>query len=735
MKKLIFLSLLVLTIIPALPRLKAGQEKARKDTQPQEQVILPKTEEHEVAVRLVLVDVVAMDRNGDVVADLSKEDFEVLEDGEPRPINSLDFIRLQDAVTTEEVAETGHRKKTFFVIFDSINSTRRILNRNRDKILEKLLSLARMGHEVMVFELREDKNMEILQPLTAEVPLITAAVKKASGSIWLDKATDSLSIPKVLAGDPISRREEMDAHRSIEQQFKESNRQIYEMLTRRRFEKTIDGMLSAMNVIKDMPGRKPVLYISSGFPNISFETMYDQSGGIDQGFARSQVSAAKVKDPFIVLGKTKRRQGSDIFEDLIHFANSHNISFYTMDPDNYLRFVLPDISYDNFPRKISSSYDFSTFQDEIAEIKRIELNNLNTLSEETGGTTLQGGDRFDNFEKYIMRDLSSHYELSYYPSRAQPDGRYHRIRVDVRREGVRLKAREGYFDYMDDQREQLLFASASVNPGMFKEVDFQFAARPFKTDKNRLRLWVNLGLPVQDLILGGDLSKEYALIKASLWMYDDSEDQAFAAQMNIPVILTDTFRERLARADFFGYSFCSDEIKLKSGDYNLIFALYDQESGRVGTVERPLHIPDFDHSESRITAALFGRAVLTEGAGKKIELSTKDGTLTTRNRRFYPMVGGELNRGEPASLYIQFAQPKEDPQPALKFDLTQEGYIVDGVPATLLEKQWDRKAGVWHLLFSLQFNRFTAGAYSFRLVSEDPGGGNPQIKTIEIKLR
>jgi hypothetical protein len=160
---------------------------------------------------------------------------------------------------------------------------------------------------------------------------------------------------------------------------------------------------SAMNVIKDLPGRKPVLYISSGFPNISFETMYDVKGGIDQGFARSQVSMARVKDPFKVLGKTKSRQGSDIFHDLMQFANSYNISFYTMDPENYLRFVLPDIAYDNFPRKISSSYDFSTFQDEITEIKRIELNNLTTLAEVTGGTTLQGGERFDNFEKYIMR--------------------------------------------------------------------------------------------------------------------------------------------------------------------------------------------------------------------------------------------------------------------------------------------------------------------------------------------
>jgi VWFA-related protein len=735
MKKIFIISFFISVVVLASAGQGPVQEKARTKKKAQENVILPKTEEHDVAVRLVLVDVVATDRQGNVVSGLTKEDFEIFEDGRPQAVSSLDYIKLGEAVTGEVEEGAYQRKKTFFVIFDSINSIKRILDRNRDEILEKMIGMARMGHEVMVLELREDNNMEILQPLTADEALIAAAVKKASGNIWLENVADALSVPHILAGDPISRREEMDSHRSIEQQFKESNRQMYEIQTRKRFEKTISGLLSAMNVIKDLPGRKPVLYISSGFPSISFESMYDQAGGIDQGFAKSQVSMAKVKDPFKVLGKTKKRQGSDIFKDLIQFANSYNISFYTMDPDNYLRFVLPDIAYDNFPRKISSAYDFSTFQDEITEIKRIELNNLTTLSQDTGGTTLQGGDRFDNFEKYVIRDLSSHYELSYYPSRAQADGDYHKIKVSVKKEGVRLKAREGYFDYQTDQKEQLMFASASANPDMFKEVDFQFSTGSFKTDKDRLQLWINLGLPVQDLILGGDQHKEYTLIKTNLWMNDESGNQAFSAQMNIPIVLSDSFRERLAQAEFFGYSICSDEMKLKPGAYTLIFAVYDQESGRVGTVEQRLDIPDNKKIKSQIHTALFGRAVKTAKDGKKYTLSAKDGTLVTDGGKFYPMAGAEFQRGDPVVLYIQMAPPVEKVEPVIKFDLVQDGYIIDAVPAAPVEKYWDKKAGVWHLIYSPQFNHFTAGAYSLRLTSENPAGMDPLIKYIPFVLK
>jgi VWFA-related protein len=735
MRKYLTFSLLILSVVLSPLGSGLAQEKARKKENTQENVVLPKSEEHKVLVRLVLVDVLATDRQGNVVTGLTKEDFEIYEDGRSQTINSLDFIKLQEAVTGKEDKEVPQREKTFFVIFDSINSTKRILDRNRDEIMEKLLALLRMGHEVMVFELREDKNMEVLQALTTDEELITAAVKKASGSIWVDKAADALSMPHVLAGDPIRRREDMDSHRSIEQQFKVTNRQMYEMQTRKRFEKTISGLLSAMNVIKDLPGRKPVLYISSGFPNISFETMYDVKGGIDQGFARSQVSMAKVKDPFKVLGKTKSRQGSDIFHDLMQFANSHNISFYTMDPDNYLRFVLPDIAYDNFPRKISSSYDFSTFQDEITEIKRIELNNLTTLAEVTGGTTLQGGERFDNFEKYIVRDLSSHYELSYYPTRTKPDGDYHKIKVDIKKEGVRIKAREGYFDYLAEQKEQLMFASAASNPGLFKDVDFKFSMGPFKTDKDRLRLWVNLGLPVQDLILGGDQFKEYTLIKTNLWMNDDSENQAFAAQMNIPIVLSESFRRRLAQAEFFGYSICSDELRIKPGLYTLIFAVYDQESGRVGTVEQMLEIPDYKKSSPRIQTALFGRAVKIAVQGRPFTLSSKDGTLLTRSGKFYPMAGAEFRRGESVAVYIQISPVSPKREPAVAFDLIQGDSVIDTVPAIPVEKHWDKKAGVWHLVFSPQFNRFASGGYSLRITATDLENREPLVDHIPLILK
>ena len=49
--------------------------------------------------------------------------------------------------------------------------------------------------------------------------------------------------------------------------------------------------------------------------------------------------------------------------------------------------------------------------------------NLKILAEDTGGISLQGMKKYENFQKHVNRDLTSYYELSYYPRRKNADGK------------------------------------------------------------------------------------------------------------------------------------------------------------------------------------------------------------------------------------------------------------------------------------------------------------------------
>ncbi|MFC2157016.1 VWA domain-containing protein [Acidobacteriota bacterium] len=703
----------------------------------QQEIKIPKTEEHEVAVRLVLVDVIATGKDGKVIPDLKMSDFEVFEDGKKVPIRSLDFVQYQapgmDATDAEQKLAEALRKRSFFVIFDSINSVKRMLDINKDKILENLQSLVQLGHEVMIFELKEDSNMQVLQPLTKDKQLIAAAVKKASGSIWVDKMSDALSTPRIISTKNISRRADMAGHISVEQMYQQSNRNILETQMRWRFEKTINGLLSVLNIVKEYPGRKPLLYISSGLPTISFLKIFDQGDRGDINIAQSEVAAAKINDPFKVLQSSKRRGGQEIIEDLINFSNSHNISFYTMDPDDYLRYSLPDIAYDNFPRKITSQYDFTAFEDEITKIKKIELSGLKYLAEDTGGIPLQGGSRFENFQKLVSRDMSSYYELSYTPHQSRADGKYHKIKVTLKRKGASLRHREGYQDYNSSQRESLQFASASANPEMFKDFSYQVNTVPFIFGSGKIKLWINMGLPVQELVLGGDPNRDYKIIKSSIWVEDEEEKKAFNARMDFPILLTPSFRERLKNARYFGRSLCSDEIKIPKGKYRLVFAIFDEETQSMGTEEEELVIPDLKGKSPTFVSSLFGRLVASPEAKNTFDLTEQDGTLSIEGKKLHPLGANQFGRSENMALFSQIFNPEGQPLSKLEFSLIQDGYIVGDIPAQELIRSPNQKAKVINFVHVLQFSRYEAGQYQIKIQCKD-SQGNSIIKYIDLHL-
>jgi len=580
--------------------------------------------------------------------------------------------------------------------------------------------LIKRGREIMVFELSETEGMKILQPFTPEEKLIAHAVDMASGSIWIEKSADALSVPGLLAQtDPSLESRGLDGFDLGK--FQKTQEHMYEFQSRSRFAKSINSFLSVMNVIKDYPGRKSVLLISGGFPALSFERIY-AGEGIESTIPMAQVSASKILDPFKVLQQTKSRDGDQILTDLIRFANSHNITFYTMDPDNYLRYVLPDIAYDNFPRKMHS-LDSTAF-DNIAEIKKHEQSNLKYIAKDTGGTYLLGEKKFDNFQKAVSRDLGNYYELSYSPKKKKADGKYHKINVKLNRPGIDISFRKGYFDYTGDQKESLLFASAAYNPSMFKEIPFEARANAFVKSKDKYILWFNVALPMKKIITEDYDWGKSKILKLGIWIDETGGDSSLKSEMAIPIVLTPNLLERLRRVQFFGFNCSSDEVKLKNDKYKLIFALYDEAESKIGTVEQDLVIPDVsDPSESQVLTAVFGNLVQSSGRGN-FKLDQKDGTLQIKGHKLYPMGSNMFRPRKDIALFLQvYAQQKgADFEP--EFALIQTGGERGNLPFQAVERSWNKNAKVWNCVYTLDFQTVPKGDYflSIRL-------GNQEKKT------
>ncbi|MBI1873430.1 MAG: VWA domain-containing protein [Acidobacteria bacterium] len=110
------------------------------------------------------------------------------------------------------------------------------------------------------------------------------------------------------------------------------------------------------------------------------------------------------------------------------------------------------------------------------------------LAGETGGRELANSNDYSRGLASVMSDSSTYYLLGYTPAREVADGKFHEIDVKVRRKGVRVLARKGYWAPNAEE----LRAPASV-PTVPVEITKAFGAL---ADASRPRIvtdWIGLG--------------------------------------------------------------------------------------------------------------------------------------------------------------------------------------------------------------------------------------------------
>ena len=79
------------------------------------------------------------------------------------------------------------------------------------------------------------------------------------------------------------------------------------------------------------------------------------------------------------------------------------------------------------------------------DVPRSTMDTLRTLAENTDGRAIVNRNDVAVGMKQIMRDASAYYLIGYNSSQAPSDGKFHEIKVRVKRPGVQVRARKGYW--------------------------------------------------------------------------------------------------------------------------------------------------------------------------------------------------------------------------------------------------------------------------------------------------
>jgi VWFA-related protein len=373
-------------------------------------------------VNFVRVDVIVTDRSGNPINDLKPEDFEVTEEGRPQKVETFKLIALdgglipgpngpprQIRTDTDEEDEAARDDVRLFAIFLDDYHVRRETSMAAREPIARFVE-TQLGPSDMV------GVMYPLQP-TATVRMTRNHAAVVTGLRQF-----------------VGRKYDYTPQNAIEERYVYNYpTEVVERIRNQVSMTAIRALIMRLGALKE--GRKALILVSEGYSNILPPQMRDAIAG------QSGLGNPARDDPNAGLNSPIEDRAAfaasmDMEEELREIydtANRYNTAIYTVDP----RGLAP--------------YEFGIDQNVGIQIDRgylyATLDTLRTLAAETDGRAIVSRNDLTIGMKQIVRDTSAYYLLGYNSTNARTDGRFHEIKVRVRRPGVRVRARKGYWAY------------------------------------------------------------------------------------------------------------------------------------------------------------------------------------------------------------------------------------------------------------------------------------------------
>lgn len=382
-----------------------------------------------VQIDLVTTDVIPRDEGGNFIADLSKGEFEIFEDGVKQEITSMTVshggrvtnILAPPPVLASEglvlppprpVSDVSGRIFVFFVddLHFQIGSTPRVRELFK-KISKQLI------HDGDLFSIVSSGPSSIAVQMTYDKRRLDEAISKMTG--------DELKPDEIVNTSPTG-----GVPAEVRYRVGVAFKTVYELL---------------QNLDKVHDRRKALVYVSDGYDLNPFEKSRlgfaePNSPFLESGLARmNQITAqqdqstgeSRVSDT----GPDQAGEFSDaelmtMLAELTREANRSNVTIYTIDPRGLVG-PLGDIAQQVEPQQWQ-------------EFVRKSQDTLRVLADETGGIAVVNQNDFDKALKRIDADSSDYYVLGYYSSNPDPTQRRRKIEVRVTRPNISVQSRKEY---------------------------------------------------------------------------------------------------------------------------------------------------------------------------------------------------------------------------------------------------------------------------------------------------
>jgi len=500
---------------------------------------------------LVLTNVVVLDKKtGAPVKGLTEKDFTITENGKPQHIASFDFENVDEAAALNEAtinaaapngvfgAKTGTatqeelRNHRLIVMFFDITSMQPDdIIRAQDAARNYINKQMHPADLVAVVSL--DATLSLDQDFTASKDLLLKAVNSYGGTQGAGYSPGATSTTNQV--------EDASSFTPDESEYNDINtdRELF----------AIEDISKSLGYLNE---KKSLLYFSGGI----------QRDGIEN---QASLHAA------------------------INASVRANVSIYSVDARG-LQAISPlgDATTGNL--RGANSFNGAALQNNLDS-------NFNTqevmanLSSDTGGKAFFDSNDFSPAFDRIQKDTSAYYVIGYHSTDLRRDGRYRRLSIKINRGDVKLEYRPGYYapaDYQhatkDERERQLEEELASDLPATDMAVYMQ--ALYFRTGDNRFYVPISLVVPGSQIpfVKGGDRDK--ATLDIIGQVRDTAGHDIGDIRDTVKLAVDESQQVRQKNVQY------TTGFNLPIGKYHVKFVVRENETGRMGSFETDLTVPD-----------------------------------------------------------------------------------------------------------------------------------------------
>ncbi len=517
---------------------------------------------------LVQVPIVVTDKSGNHVRGLTKEDFEIQENGKDQKISNFEEIVSTNGKFPVVAAQPGEftnltlseqQPRTVTVIaLDTINTPFLDQANGRRELIKYLADSLDSG-QVLALMIITSHGLKVVQGLTGDPTELIQVLKKAVGGASMTSGEGVDAQAEAAAGDfPVVPQITMGSNPAAAvNAFIEHGDAIHARFQQQNaIEDTMNAFLGIAWSLSGVPGRKSVIWATGGFP-----------------FALSS--------PEVIPGGYL----SALYERAMQALATAQVSVYPVDVRGLVNTTMAS-GRSSRPLSARQMSNRTWLQES-------RQDTLNEFASMTGGKAYYNTNDLATSFKRAADDASSYYLATYYLDTHNDKAGWRNLKIKVNKKDTEVRARKGFFvtkatvNVDASRNSDLSYALNSPIEGTGLPVIVKWLGTSGDGEKKKAEF--QLRLPPNSVTIeskGGESSLNFDIGVAA---FIDGGKQSQA-----PVTVARTVNSTVSEAQLAslrsGGVGIPNSIELAPGRYVVRIVVRDNVSGKIGSVTTPLTV-------------------------------------------------------------------------------------------------------------------------------------------------